>query len=336
MPMNKVAAAYLSLYAYVGDPTYLAIPPANALRGLLASIPQGDANGPWTLLWGPAANGGILGYVARGDDGTFALAFRGTEVDGGVTDAFSNLLIDANVVALSRWIYPFGAGANVAAGINIALALAIVMTDPASDVMLLDFLRDVAKANPGAALMVTGHSLGGALAVVATAWLDDQLPKLGAPAFSLWPHTFAAPTFWDGKFEGNFSGRFQYYAAINRNDVIPKAWWDVPSILASYPTPPGPSLYDSAYYWATVYVPLSGIWKLIAPGTYKAITPTVGDAFAAPFSGDDWGIVANQMHSMQDTYFPHATGKTAPEFPAVERVARPHPRLVRTSSFEMT
>jgi hypothetical protein len=110
--------------------------------------------------------------------------------------------------------------------------------------------------------------------------------------------------------------------------VIPKAWWDVPSILASYPKPPGPSLYDSTYYWATVYVPLSGIGRQIAPGTYKAITPTVGDVFAAPFSGDDWGVVASQMHSMQDTYFPYVTGKTAPEFSAVERVAKPHPRLM--------
>jgi hypothetical protein len=326
MPLNKVAAAYLSLYAYVGDPTSLAIPPANALRGLLAGIPQGDANGPWTLLWGPAANGGILGYVAQGRDGAFALAFRGTEVDGGAADAFSNVAIDVNVVALSRWIYPLGSGANVAAGVNIALALAIGMTDPASDVMLLDFLRGVAKANPGAPLMVTGHSLGGALAVAATAWLDDQLPKIGAPAFSLWPHSFAAPTFWDATFAGNFSRRFPYYAAINSNDVIPMAWHDTASILASYPSPPGPSLYNSTYYYWTVYLPLSAIGTQIAPGTYKAITPTVRDSFAAPFSGDDWGAVANQMHSMQDTYFPHVTGKTAPEFPAVERLAGPHPR----------
>jgi hypothetical protein len=330
MPTNKVAAAYLSLYAYVGDPTSLAIPPANALRALLASIPQGDANGPWTLLWGPAANGGILGYVAKGHDGTFALAFRGTEVDGGAADEFSNVAIDINVVALSRWIYPLGSGVNVAAGINIALALAIGMTDPASDVMLLDFLRDLAKANPGAALMVTGHSLGGALAVVATAWLDDQLNKPGAPEFSLRPHTFAAPTFWDGTFERYFSRRFHdsYYAAINSNDVIPRAWWDVSSILASYPDPPGPSLAKS---WTPTYVAIYHTLQLIqwnvAPGTYVPIA-LASDRFAAPFSGDDWGIVANQMHSMQDTYFPHVTGKTAPEFPAVERVARPHPRFV--------
>jgi hypothetical protein len=326
MPTNKVAAAYLSLYAYVGDPTSLAIPPANALRRLLASIPPGDANGPWTLLWGPAANGGILGYVAQGHDRTLALAFRGTDVDGDIT---SNLITDIDVLDLSRWMYPFQTGTKVAAGINTALALAIAMTDPASDVMLLDFLRGAAKANPGAALMVTGHSLGGALAVAATAWLDDQLTKLGAPDIPLRPHTFAAPTFWNESFERYFSVRFHdsYYAAINSNDVIPSAWWDVNSIVASYPYPPGPSLAQSYYLpHVLIYRGLQAIERQIA-GTYVPIT-LASDSFAERFSGDDWGVVVNQMHSMRYTYFPHVTGKTAPEFPAVERVARPRPRLV--------
>jgi acetyl esterase/lipase len=43
--------------------------------------------------------------------------------------------------------------------------------------------------------MVTGHSLGGALAAVAATWLFDQLPRAGqAQDVTITPYTFAAPS----------------------------------------------------------------------------------------------------------------------------------------------
>jgi alpha-beta hydrolase superfamily lysophospholipase len=71
---------------------------------------------------------------------------------------------------------------QISAGINGALALAIGLTDPATSLSLLDYLRGVAKAG-ALDLIVTGHSLGGAIAVVATAWLNNQLPKERAAEF---------------------------------------------------------------------------------------------------------------------------------------------------------
>ena len=68
-------------------------------------------------------------------------------------------------------LYPQEPGAplQISAGINGALALAIGLTDPATSLSLLDYLRG--GASGGALdLIVTGHSLGAALAVVATAW----------------------------------------------------------------------------------------------------------------------------------------------------------------------
>lgn len=175
MALNKVAAAYLAYFAYIDDA--LEVIPASDFVKFLAKIPAGPANGPWKLCWGPAVNDGILGYVAQGADGSYALAFRGTDVDGSISGSFTNVLADANGFMIP-WLYPQQANAplKISAGINSALALAIGLTDPVTGLSPLDYLRGLAKTGT-LNLMVTGHSLGAAMAVVATAWLNNQLAK---------------------------------------------------------------------------------------------------------------------------------------------------------------
>ena len=90
-----------------------------------------------------------------------------------------------------------------------------------------DFLRGLAKTGP-IDLTVTGHSLGGAIAIVATAWLLEPLN------FSLWPHTFAAPTMWNAAFATSFARTFAYYAAVNTNDIVPMAWANLSGVLATF------------------------------------------------------------------------------------------------------
>ena len=92
--------------------------------------------------------------------------------------------------------------------------------------LLLDYLRGLAAAAP-LELIVTGHSLGAALAVAATGWLHDQLGKLGQVTFTLWPHTFAGPTTWNNVFATWFGTTFTYYKAVNTNDIVPMAWADL-------------------------------------------------------------------------------------------------------------
>jgi hypothetical protein len=93
MALNRVAAAYLSYFAYIDDA--LETVQAGDFVTCLAKIPAGSANGPWKLCWGPAVNDGVLGYVAQGANGGYALAFRGTDVDGSIAGSFENLLADA-------------------------------------------------------------------------------------------------------------------------------------------------------------------------------------------------------------------------------------------------
>src|SRR5271169_2886238 len=145
MAVNKVAAAYLAYFAYIDDALETVL--ASDFVTLLASVPAGTANGPWRLCWGPAVNDGTLGYIAQGSDGTYGLAFRGTDVDGSISGSFQNVLADANGFFLVPWLYPQQPGAplQISAGINGALALAIGLTDPVTSVSLLDYLRSLAK-----------------------------------------------------------------------------------------------------------------------------------------------------------------------------------------------
>src|ERR1043166_2302150 len=322
MAVNKAAAAYLAYFAYIDDALETVL--ASDFSKFLAQVPAGAANGPWKLRWGPAANNGTLGYVAQGTDGTYALAFRGTDVDGSISGAFENVLEDANGLFLVPWLYPQQPNAplQVSAGINGALALAIGMTDPTTSVSLLDYLRGLAKSGP-LDLMVTGHSLGGALTVAATAWLNDQLPKVGPVNFSLWPHTFAAPTMWNAAFATMFAQTFTYYAAVNTNDVVPMGWANLDGVLATFP-PPGPGLYQT-HWW--LYHTIELVNAGISIYGYTEIIPSNADSFTVtPVGKESWTTEAGTMHSMQFQYFPHATGAVAPNLPGTTRtgLARAH------------
>ena len=322
--LNNMAAAYLAYFAYIDDA--LETVQASDFIQYLGTIPQGTANGPWTLCWGPAVNDGILAYVAKGADGTYALSFRGTDVDGSISGAFQNVLADANGFFLVPFLYPQQSGAplQISAGINDALALAIGLTDPATSLSLLDYLRGVAKAGP-LDLMVTGHSLGGALAIVATAWLYDQLPKVEPLTFTLWPLTFAAPTMWTQGFATYFANTFQYYAAVNTNDIVPMGWANLAGVLQTFPSP-GPSLYDTDWLLYEAIDAASGS-KTIQ--SYQAIVPSNPDTFTiTPVATDSWTGEAGTMHSMQYQYFPHATGgAVAPNLPGTTSAGVPRTRL---------
>jgi lipase (class 3) len=327
MAINKVAAAYLAYFAYIDDALETVL--ASDFVKFLAQIP-GTANGPWTLCWGPAVNSGTLGYVAQGADGTYGLAFRGTDVDGSLNTSFQNILEDGDGFALVPWLYPQQSGAplQISAGMNESLALAIAMTDPATSVSLLDYLRGLAKSGTKSGtldLMVTGHSLGAALAVVATAWLNDQLPKLEPLKFSLWPHTFASPTMWNAAFATMFGKAFPYYAAVNTNDVVPMGWANLDGVLKTF-SPPGPDLYKTDW---TLYELINGVDTLIQAGNYDytEITPSNPDPFTvAPVKTDSWCSEAGTMHSMQCQYFLHATGAVGPNLPGTTTTGRARPR----------
>jgi hypothetical protein len=226
------------------------------------------------------------------------------------------VLEDANGLFLVPWLYPQQPGAplQISAGINGALALVIAMTDPKpTAVSLLDYLRYLAKPGP-LDLMVTGHSLGAALAVVATAWLNNQLPNVGGASFSLWPHTFACPTMWNDNFAKMFARTFTYYAATNTNDVVPMGWANLDGVLATFP-PPGPNLYNTNWW---LYHTIELVNAAIP--TYTQITPSNPDSFTVtPVANESWTAEAGTMHSMQFQYYKHVIGVAGPNLPGTTR-----------------
>ncbi|HVC62736.1 MAG TPA: hypothetical protein VND19_20530 [Acetobacteraceae bacterium] len=323
MALNRTAAAYLAYFAYIDQA--LDTPNPSDFAQLLAQVPQGAANGPWTLAWGPALNDGTLCYVAQGADGTYAVAFRGTNTDDEVTGWFQNIVEDGSA-SLVPWMYPSAGGTlMITTGTNIALALAIAATDPVTDMSLLDYLRGLTAAGP-LELMVAGHSLGGAIAVAATGWLQDQLGKVAQATFTLWPHTFAAPTTWNKAFATWFATTFTYYAAVNGNDIVPMAWANLSTVANTYPSP-YPSLYTQEYL----------LWLVIEAASafdsdYAQIAANNPDPFLGTLSGGQttWFEEAGLMHSMALQYFPHATNNTtAPPLPHTTATSAPKPRVAR-------
>jgi hypothetical protein len=314
MAVNRVAAAYLAYIAYTDDA--LEIVHASDFKTVLNSVPAGDANGPWTLVWGPAVNGGILAYVAQGADGSYALAFRGTDDDPSVPAFWQNVLTDAEYGAVP-WLYssPQDLTFQVTTGTMQALTLAMCMSDPKEDQLLLDYLRSIATPS-GPNLIVTGHSLGGGLVPAAAAFIHDQVGKTGGGQFTVLPHMFAAPTVCTAAFATWFERTFAYYAAVNAEDVVPKAWNDLASVKDLYASP-GPSAS-----WE-LKLAIDALLPLIP--SYGSIAPT--DAFTQKLAGTaDWFDEAEQMHSMGNVYFAHATGKPPPVLPHTKSGAKARPR----------
>jgi len=264
------------------------------------------ANGPWTLVWGPANNDGNLVYVALDTTkSVYGVAIRGT-VEDDVTGFFTNVLEDLYTLSLVPWLYPQSVvGAQIAAGTNIALAQVIAMTDPSTDISLLDFLRSVLPGS-GAQVIVTGHSLGGALVTVVAPWLHDQLPKAGSTGqVAITPYTFAAPTAGNQAFVNYYTSLFaNSYRGVNTLDIVPMAWANLATMITMYPAP-GQSLWD---YSKSLYF-LVDAAKLYLSQTYAQTNQQSGaDSFQGPAlsASNSFATEAGVQHD-HNVYLQHVT-----------------------------
>ncbi len=301
------AAANLAYIAYADD--ILDQPNPEDFRQVLAQVPPGLQNGPWTLTWGPSASGGVLLYAARGADGTMAVAFRGTNpanFEAGLRDFVLDLMFP-----LVHWPYGPRSGMQICIGIRSALSSAIEAKGPDGQT-LLEFLTPVVCENSARLpILVTGHSFGGALAVAASAWLDQALSGIGS--FVVLPQTFAAQTAWNDVFANWFGDHFTYSAAVNVNDVVPLMWAELHQMLNTYE--PSPKMHESARDIWDLYDVLARSEEILRYH-YQVIRPGYGHRFAAPFDPDGtWLGQAGDMHAMRTTYFPHVTQRAAPSLP---------------------
>ncbi len=236
-PAQKRAAVDLAAITYTDEVNTATR--ARDIQAALAKIPAG-ANGPWTLAWGPGEVAGILAYVARAaDKKTYGLAFRGTLGEISAHDFVYNWALNGDTFKQVPWLYPQGADVKVSTGMNRALAYAIMLTDPTTNRHLLDYVRGLIRASGTLRLLVTGHSLGGALAQLASQWLYNRLVEVDKnEEVYITPITFAAPTTGNQQFATLFETTFPTnYALVNTLDVIPRAWADLDGLQHLYPSP---------------------------------------------------------------------------------------------------
>lgn len=257
--------------------------------------------GSWRTVWGPAmdSDDSNLAYVAAYYDTTSpapplcVVCLRGTDVH--IQDTWGILVQvyeDLGVTDPQPLPWDPDGPAQVAEG--TLKGLATIQSLLSSGQTLLDFLTGFLgdPANQQPVLVVTGHSLGGALTTVVAQWLKVALgqARVSAPIV---PATFAGPTAGNQAFADLYGSTFGYSLRYwNQLDIVPRAWWDLSGIKTIYSdygqNPPldvtaGIDLYE---------VTLSGLGISYAQ-------PPESNAFPGAFdiSATDWSDQALVQHA---------------------------------------
>jgi pimeloyl-ACP methyl ester carboxylesterase len=215
-----------------------------------------------------------------------AVAIRGTVSEDSWSMLWS-ILQDADPIVQDNWRYPISSTVKVAGGFDDGLENIIAMTDPATD-----FLRKTLAATQ-AELIVTGHSLGGALATMVALWLQDQLPKGGGPSnVRITPYTFAAPTAGNQAFANLYDAKFPNSSRyVNSRDLVPMGYANIATMVANYA--PAPLLknyswlaYDTLYYAASSLAPPYYVQTNQRQGTFVFSGPPPNGSNTFPQEAD--------------------------------------------------
>lgn len=203
-PFNDTTAAIFSQVSYCPDPQ----------AQLDKQLPG------WKVVWNPAPVGGNYAFVAT-DDEKYAVAFRGSLLSF-TEDAFSNWVYhDLNVAVQDKWPYCGNEKARVSQGAYIAWQNLEKMKDKNTGSTLWSFLSEKVKKDKP--LFLTGHSLGGCMAITYASCLWSKFNEAGKARSNIYVTTFASPATGNRYFAEDFDKKFP--AAIrfeNTNDIVAK------------------------------------------------------------------------------------------------------------------
>jgi hypothetical protein len=252
--------------------------------------------GPWTLVWGPATDQGILAYVAQAaNKTTYALTFRGSLNQIVVHDFLRNWLVnDGDVLKQVPFDYPASAGAQISSGANASLGSVEGLVDPITQQKLPAFIGGLAAGAP-IDLIITGHSLGGGLAQVGSLWLYAQLEPAARAKITFLPCTFAAPTFGNQQFATLYETTFpNAYRAVNTLDIVPMAFENLSGVQQSYPSP-GQTLSE----FDPALDAVAQTFKDSTGNVYRSVSGGTSFSFAGwmPTSAAAWDQIAATNHA---------------------------------------
>lgn len=185
--------------------------------------------GNWKLAWGPgiSPSGGNMLYIAvdsTADTNYYTIAIRGTD-----WDFPSNIEEDMEVWKLDR--YPYGGSVQDSVAVGSLKGLDTLLATTDNGKTIAQFLNDVQGSR--LKMFITGHSLGGAMATMVSAWFVD---KGYTSKFSLETYTFAAPTVGNGAFVEHYStimlgANAPYHRVVNSKDLVPFGWADLDKVI---------------------------------------------------------------------------------------------------------
>lgn len=191
------------------------------------SNPAYATRGAYKCVWMGTSTHNQM-YVAQlRNEAQWVVAIRGSVFDPDSWAFWNDWFVQDNPMTTAPWPYDGTGQSRTTAGLQSGLSELLGMVDPAQG-YLMDFLWRILQRNqaPGSVAIV-GHSLGGSLTPLLSAYLYERVCKPHAiPASCLAPVTFAAPTSGNAAFatyvEGLFGGYKQRW--VNDLDAVPHAW----------------------------------------------------------------------------------------------------------------
>ncbi|HEV7587325.1 MAG TPA: hypothetical protein VGO40_04270, partial [Longimicrobium sp.] len=220
-----------------------------------ALVKDASRIGKWSVAWGPvvvqhpttsyAIN---AMYVAESQDhpGTYVVGIAGTNP----SSLFDWLVEDGLVSVQIPWVYALLSAPDAKISLGTGIGLAILQDAkpgsgiPGAGTTLLKFLQGI-EHKRGMSLIVSGHSLGGALSPTLTLWLHDVRilwDPFGHVKLSTLPT--AGPTAGNSAFATYSNQKLTATRFANAIDVVPHAWQasdlaKIPSLYAPDIEPDG-------------------------------------------------------------------------------------------------